>query len=310
MHFVAAAVLARRPRCFEVYMKPAQETLVTGIIAQLECGVAPWIRPWSTSGMSGMPHNLATHRAYNGANVLQLWIAQTASGYKTAEWCTFQQAKSLGASVRKGEHGTPVWFIAPRVASKADAIDHDDRAANGVTFKQYTVFNRAQCDGLPSLAPVEPRAPFAPIVNAEAFVEAIGAEIRIGGDAAYYAPGPDFIACPKPEQFVNASAFYATLLHEHVHWTGAQKRLDRTFGKRFGDDAYAFEELVAELGAAFLTAQLELPSELRHAEYLGHWARVLCAEPKALWTASSAATRASAFLDRAAGLVDEHETAA
>ena len=291
-------------------MTPAQETLVSGIIAQLESGSAPWVRPWSTSGVSDMPHNLATHRAYNGVNVLQLWIAQTARGYATAEWCTFQQAKALGASVRKGEHGMPVWFIAPRVASKANAIDDDDRKANGVTFKQYTVFNRDQCDGISPLAPVDAVPVFEPIANAEAYVAAIGAEIRLGGDAAYYAPGTDVIACPQPERFENASAFYATLLHEHIHWTGAQKRLDRTFGKRFGDDAYAFEELVAELGAAFLTAQLHLPGTLRHAEYLGHWARALRADPKALWTAGSAATRAAAFLDHAAGRVDEHEAAA
>ena len=292
-------------------MTPAQETLVAGIIAQLECGTAPWIRPWSTSGISDMPHNLATQRAYNGVNVLQLWITQTACGYATAEWCTFQQAKSLGASVRKGEHGTPVWFIAPRVASKTSAIDDDDdRTPNGMTFKQYTVFNRDQCDGVPPLAAVEPVPPFTPIANAEAYVAAIGAEIRIGGDSAYYTPASDSIACPQPEQFVNVSAFYATLLHEHIHWTGSPKRLDRTFGKRFGDDAYAFEELVAELGAAFLTAQLALPGELRHMEYLGNWARVLSADPKALWTAASAATRATTFLDSAAGVIDEHETAA
>lgn len=291
-------------------MTPAQETLVAGIIAQLECGIAPWIRPWSTSGISDMPHNLTTQRAYNGVNVLQLWIAQTASGYATAEWCTFQQAKSLGATVRKGEHGTPVWFIAPRVASKTDAVADDDRAPKGVAFKQYTVFNRDQCDGVAPLAAVEPVSAFAPIANAEAYVAAIGAEIRIGGGAAYYAPGLDVIACPQPGRFENASAYYATLLHEHIHWTGAQKRLDRAFGKRFGDDAYAFEELVAELGAAFLTAQLQLPGTLRHAEYLGNWARVLRADPKALWTAGSAATRAAAFLDHAAGLFDEHKAAA
>ena len=291
-------------------MTPTQETLVASIIAKLECGTAPWIRPWSTGGISDMPHNLATHRAYNGVNVLQLWITQTTCGYATAEWCTFQQAKSLGATVRKGEHGTPVWFIAPRIASKADAVDDDDRRPKRVTFKQYTVFNHDQCDGVPPLVAVEPVSAFEPIANAEAYVAAIGSEIRIGGDSAYYAPASDSIACPQPEQFVDASAFYATLLHEHIHWTGAPKRLDRTFGKRFGDDAYAFEELVAELGAAFLTSQLALPGTLRHIEYLGDWARVLRADSKALWTAACAATRAIAFLDRAAGVIDEHETAA
>jgi len=124
-------------------MKPAQEQLVADIITQLEGGTAPWVRPWSVSGTSDMPHNLATHRAYNGANVIQLWMTQTALAHPTAEWCTFQQTKALGASVRKGEHGTPVWFIAPRVASRRE-VDTDDtsRSTGGVTFKQYTVFNR------------------------------------------------------------------------------------------------------------------------------------------------------------------------
>ena len=286
-------------------MKPAQEKLVADVIAQLERGTAPWVRPWSVSGGSDMPHNLATDRRYNGANVLQLWLAQTALGYPTADWCTFQQAKALGASIRKGEHGTPVWFIAPRLVSRHNASDGDETSAiAGVTFKQYTVFNRAQCDGLTPLATAEPVTTIERIAGADEYVAAIGADVRTGGDAAFFSPTTDFIACPAIDRFVDAAAYYGTLLHEHVHWTGHEKRLGRSHGKRFGDDAYAFEELVAELGAAFLTAQLAIAGQLRHIEYLGHWANVLRADPKALWTAGAAATKAVAYLDAAAGVPD------
>jgi antirestriction protein ArdC len=280
-------------------MKPAQEQLVADVIAQLERGTAPWVRPWSVSGTSDMPHNLSTHRAYNGVNVLQLWIAQTSCAYATAEWCTFRQAKALGAAVRKGEHGTPVWFIAPR--STTDRDEDDESRRTGVTFKQYTVFNRTQCEGLPPIAAVEPLSPGERLADAEAYIAAIGADVRYAGDAAFFSRVSDFIACPPRERFIDAGSYYGTLLHEHIHWTGHETRLARTFGKRFGDDAYATEELIAELGAAFLTAQLAITGSLRHVEYLGHWAQVLRAEPKALWTAGAAATKAVAFLDGAAG---------
>ncbi len=282
-------------------MKPAQEQLVADVVAQLERGTAPWVRPWSTSGTSDMPHNLDTQRAYHGVNVIQLWMTQTACGYPTAEWCTFNQAKALGATVRKGEHGTAVWFIKPRVTADRDEDGAERTTFRGVTFKQFTVFNRCQIDGLPQMETLPEPDRFEAIEDAENYLKAINADVRFGGDAAFYSPALDFIACPRPERFVDAAAFYATQLHEHVHWTSHPSRKDRTVGKRFGDDAYAFEELIAELGAAFLTAELRLAGALRHAEYLATWARVLRNDPKALWTAASSASDAVAFLDAAAG---------
>ena len=279
-------------------MKPAQEQLVADVVAELERGTAPWVRPWRTSGTSDMPHNFSTGRSYHGVNVLQLWLTQTARGYATAEWCTFVQARALGASVRKGEHGTPVWFIKPRIASDHDEKGEESLTFRGVMFKQFTVFNRCQIDGLPQPADLPGPDRFEAIADVEDYVRAIGADVRLGGDAAFYSIAHDYIACPAPDRFVDPAAFYATQLHEHVHWTGHLKRRNRTFGTRFGDQAYAFEELVAELGAAFLTAQLAIAGALRHAEYLATWAQVLRNDPKALWDRGRERERRGRLLGR------------
>ena len=281
-------------------MKEAQRELVTRIVAQLEQGTAPWVRPWSTSGISDMPHNIVSRRPYHGVNVLQLWGQQAAMGYATAEWCTFLQAKELGAGVRKGEKGTPVWFIAKRTWTAKDADTGDEEMVEGLVWKQFVVFNRAQCDGLPSADTAE-LPPFSSVESAEAYVRAIGADVRHGGDLAFYLPATDYIMMPHPERFVDAASYYGTLLHEHIHYTGAETRLARKLKNRFGDRDYAFEELVAELGSAFACAQLRLPSLLRHAEYLAIWARALDDDPKALWTAAAHASRAVDFLDGKAG---------
>jgi antirestriction protein ArdC len=281
-------------------MKPAQEQLVADVVATLERGTAPWVRPWSTSGISDMPHNFSTQRSYHGVNVLQLWLAQSALGYATAEWCTFVQGKALGACVRKGERGTPVWFVKPRVAFEGDG-DTESTTVRGVTFKQFTVFNRGQIDGLPQVVEAPGNDHLQAIERVDDYLRAVGADVRLGGDAAFYSIVHDFIACPEPERFVDAAAFYATQLHEHVHWTGRRERKNRTFGSRFGDKAYAFEELVAELGAAFLTAQLAIAGTLRHTEYLATWAQVLRDDPQALWTAAASASDAVAFLDAMVG---------
>jgi antirestriction protein ArdC len=200
----------------------------------------------------------ATRRTYRGANILNLWMAQTARGYETAEWMTFKQAIDLGACVRKGEHGTPVFFVS--------ALEREEKNAKGelierhVPFwKSFAVFNIAQVDGLPERLPVAPRPEIERLASVEAYLAAVGATVRLGGDRAFYSPATDSITLPRPEQFESVSAFYATALHEHAHWSGAASRLAREFGKRFGDNAYAFEELVAELSAAFLCAELEIP---------------------------------------------------
>jgi antirestriction protein ArdC len=279
------------------------------IIDQLDASIAPWVRPWTTTGISDMPTNFATRRTYRGANVLNLWMAQTALGYETAEWMTFKQARDLDACVRKGEHGTPVFFVS--------TFERDAKNAKGEIvekripfWKSFTVFNIAQIDGLPARLPIAPRPEVERLASVEAYLAAVGATVRLGGDRAFYSPATDSITLPRPEQFESVSAFYATSCHEHGHWSGAAHRLAREFGKRFGDNAYAFEELVAELTAAFLCAELDIPGRLQHPEYIANWAAVLRADNKAIWTAGARATEAVQFLHQAAGFVTAAEEVA
>ena len=271
------------------------------IIRQLENGTAPWVRPWSTSGVSDMPTNAHSKRPYHGANVIQLWMNQTAFGYPTAEWVSFKQALEFGGSVRKGEHGVPIFFVS--------SIEREEKNRQGedVTrripfLKAYTVFNVAQCDGLPARELASVRSEFERLENVETYLRAVGAKVGHGGDRAFYSPSSDSIQLPNAEQFNAPADYYGTALHEHGHWTGAEHRLARTFGKRFGDDAYAFEELVAELTAAFLCAELEIPGHLQHPEYIANWIKVLKGDAKAIWTAGARATEAAAYLNRAAGV--------
>lgn len=274
------------------------QAIVDALIAQLEAGCAPWERPWVTTGGDGLPVNLATQRKYRGSNILWLWMMQATCGYESGEWISFRQALALGGSVRKGEHGVPITFFT--MLERADP-GSPAGVRNVPLLKCYTVFNRAQCDGLPAPEAVEPRSEFVRLAEADAFIAAIGAEIRHGGDRAYYAPKPDAIALPNPERFDGPEFYYATSLHEHAHWSGAPHRLAREFGKRFGDNAYAFEELVAELTSAFLCAELAIPGKLRHAEYLAHWASILRDDPRALLTAGSRASAAADYLMALAG---------
>jgi antirestriction protein ArdC len=264
------------------------------IIAQLEAGCAPWVRPWK---QSRVPANAFTNRPYRGANIVSLWLTQTIEAYPTADWLSFRQALHLGGNVRKGEHGTPILFYS---ILERD----DDRAKDGVQrvplLRSYTVFNVAQCDGLPARVHDE-RSEFERLGDAEAFLSAVGATVRHGGDQAYYSPSSDAITLPAFTQFETPEHYYGTSLHEHGHWTGAKHRLAREFGKRFGDDAYAFEELVAELTSAFLCAELEIAGNLRHPEYLAHWVSILRSDARAILTAGARASEAADYLARLAG---------
>lgn len=275
--------------------RDSYEALTATIVQQLESGVAPWVRPWSTLGQSDRPTNYSTQKAYHGSNVLQLWMAQTACGYPTCEWMTYLPAKERGATVRRGEHGTPIIFAQPLVKEKEIAGELRSVYA-GFILRGFSVFNVAQIDGLSARAKEAPRAAFSPIAEAEAFIGAVGAKVTHGGDRAYYSAGSDSITLPRPEAFKDEASYYATSLHEHGHWSGSQARLNRAFGKRFGDQAYAMEELVAELTAAFLTADLCIPGRLQHPEYLAHWAKLLKDDKNALWTAASAGTKAAEYL--------------
>jgi len=270
------------------------------IIEQLEAGTAPWVRPWATNGLSDLPLNVVTKKAYRGANVLNLWITAASAGYPTGEWLSFKQAIDLGGSVRKGEKGTSIFFFT--ILTRDDAKAKSGKSSFPL-LKSYTVFNVAQCDNLklPARPVVELPTQGERLADAEAFIAAIGSKVHHGGDSAFYTPSADSITLPKFEQFESPAAYYGTSFHEHGHWTGAAHRLARTFGKRFGDDAYAFEELVAELTAAFVVAELGIEGHLRHPEYLAHWIKVLKSDSKAILTAAAAAAKAADFLATAAG---------
>jgi antirestriction protein ArdC len=230
-----------------------------------------------------------------------LWGEAMARGFACPIWMTYKQASELGGQVRKGEHGSLVVY-ADRI-TRTETADNGEESEHSIPFlKGYTVFNCEQIDGLPGhfSAPAEALLdPVARIAGAEAFFRNTGADIRFGGDRAYYAIQADFVQMPPFETFRDAESFYQTLGHETCHWTRHSTRLDREFGrKRWGDEGYAAEELVAELGSAFLSADLGLTPEPRedHAAYIESWLRVLKNDKRAIFTAAANAERAAAFL--------------
>lgn len=284
------------------------QTVTDRIIADLETGVRPWTRPWDNGGTGVRPlrHD---GQPYHGVNVLTLWAEAALRGYTRPRWMTFRQALALGGSVRKGEKGVQIVYANRLVSADPDtdaapAPDTDStlRARGFSILKSYTVFNLDQIDGLADRYPTTGSVILDPalrVARADAFFASTGAVIAHGGDQAFYAPGPDRIQMPAFASFRDVGGYYATLAHEMTHWTGHPNRLDRSFGAgRFGDEAYAREELVAELGAAFLCADLGLTVEPRsdHAAYLASWLRVLRADKRFIFTAAAHAERAVAWL--------------
>ncbi len=280
------------------------ERVTAQIVTSLEKGVRPWVKPWSASQPAGqfvLPLR-GNGVPYRGINILMLWGAALDHGFTARTWLTFKQALALGACVRKGEKGSLVVYASSFSRSETDEATGEENERNIPFLKGYTVFNADQVDGLPDSyrtpAPALP-AGIERDQRAEAFAAATGATIRHGGDKAFYNYGTDIVQMPPMQAFRDAESYYGTLIHELTHWTGHDRRLARTFGKRFGDRAYAFEELVAELGSAFLSADLALTLEPRadHAAYLGHWLDVLKTDKRAIFTAASHAQRAADYLN-------------
>lgn len=272
------------------------------IIADLEQGTRPWLKPWNSTHAADRVTLPLRHNGtpYRGINILLLWGEAMEKGYSSSRWMTFKQAAELGAHVRKGEHGALVVYA--DTMTKTEANENGEEIEQKIPFmKGYTVFNVDQIDGLPegyqsSPAPVGEKLEL--IETAEKFFAATGATFRHGGNRAYYAPAQDAIQLPLPEAFRDAESYAATKAHELTHWTSHPSRLNRELGKRFGDDAYAAEELIAELGAAFLSVALSITPEPRedHASYLAHWLKVLKADKRAIFTAAAQAQRAVDFL--------------
>ena len=273
------------------------------IIADLKQGVRSWLKPWNASNTEGRITRPLRHNGtpYRGINVLLLWGEAMDKGYASSIWMTYKQAVELSAQVRKGEHGALVVY-ADRL-TRIEAGDQGEDVEREIPFmKGYTVFNVEQIEGLPDHYTVKPELkgePLQLIEAAERFFAATGATVHHGGNMAYYAPGPDLIQLPPPEAFKDAESYAATKAHELTHWTKHERRLNREFGRnRFGDHAYAREELVAELGAAFLCADLGITPEPRedHAAYLGHWLEVLREDKRAIFSAAAHAQRAVDYL--------------
>jgi antirestriction protein ArdC len=273
------------------------------IVAELEAGTLPWLKPWNAEHAAGRITRPLRYNGqrYSGINILMLWAEAELKGYCAPIWMTFQQAKELGGFVKKGEHGSTVVY-----ASKFTKSETDDAGAEierEIPFlKTYVVFNCEQIEGLPAhyyQMKEQPKPQMQRIEEAERFFSNTGAAVKTGGTQAFYAITGDYVQMPRFECFRDAESHAATFSHELTHWTRHPSRLNRDFGrKRFGDEGYAIEELVAELGSAFLCADLSITPEVRsdHASYIESWLKVLKDDKRAIFSAASHASRAVEFL--------------
>jgi antirestriction protein ArdC len=265
----------------------------------------PWTR--SHGGSVARPANIASGNPYNGVNILSLWVSALAHDYPSNLWGTYRQWQARGAQVKRGEKSSLVVFY-KQVTYRDDHDDGDDDQGTSerLIAKASHVFNASQVEGFVPEAEADlPAGPvFDPITQAEEFARATGATIREEGMRACFIPSLDEIHMPERRRFTGtetisaAESFYATLCHELVHWSGAKPRLDRDLSGRFGSEGYAMEELVAELGAAFLCSDLKITPETRadHAQYIANWLRVLKSDKKAIFTAASKASEAAKWL--------------
>ena len=285
------------------------------IIAAMEQGKTPWVRPWRSTDRRGpngaLPFNAATGRRYSGGNVWALYAEEALSGYTTSGWVTFKQALSLGCVVRKGQKSTPVFFMS-RITKRGKTEDGEDAVGSIFFARGYNVFNVDQLDeteegalaklraklsgGSAEAAPEGDAETFDYLDAAEAAVLSTGAKIAHGGDRAFYVPSVDRIQMPPREAFKHRDHYYATLFHELSHWSGAEQRLNRLTPARFGSPDYAFEELVAELSAAFISARFGIEMVSQSAAYLNSWAAACRQHPDMFARAASLAQAAADFI--------------
>jgi len=286
---------------FDVY-----RSITDHIIAAIDAVPGVFRMPWHWMGPnSGRPANALTGRLYCGVNVVALWAEARLRRFNSCHWATYRQWREIGAQVRRGERGSTIVFykeIEIESPPPKDAEEHETRAIRFVA-RASRVFNATQVDGWQAPAP-PPRSQVEKLENAEAFIRATGADIREQGHHAFYNPGADCIQVPPRASFIGTptssptESFYSTLSHELTHWTGHPKRLDRDLSGRFGDRAYAAEELVAELGAAFLCADLGITNmpRLDHAQYVASWFMLMREDKGAIFSAASKAAVAADFL--------------
>ncbi|CAA0090285.1 DNA primase TraC [Halioglobus japonicus] len=267
--------------------------------------------PWNAPGL-GLPTNSFTRNTYNGINILSLWVSAMDKQFSSNSWATYKQWQQMGAQVRKGQKGNPIVIykaLSPNEdTGSATETGPDYHTRPRVLIRSATVFNADQVTGLEIPQPqleLGENKPLDRLGLVDTFVSNTQAVIKVGGSSAYYSPKQDLIAIPNPECFIGtdtssrAESWYSALLHELTHWTGNDKRCHRNMSGRFGDESYAIEELIAELGAAFLCAQLNVTSVPRqdHADYLANWIKVLSGDVKAIFWASARASEAVAYLN-------------
>ncbi|MEQ1698305.1 MAG: zincin-like metallopeptidase domain-containing protein [Hyphomicrobiaceae bacterium] len=286
-------------------------TITDKIIAAIENNPGEPVMPWHRGGFRPViPTNAATGNEYRGVNILSLWVTSLERGYDSGTFATYKQWASLGAQVRKGESASPIVFyreiektrdggtgnpFTPGGAAEAETI----RMARG-----YWVFAVEQVDGY-AIAPELPANPIERIAAADAYVAATGAKVIVGGRQAYYRPSTDTIHMPDEARFFDTEgrtrslAFFQTLHHELAHWTSAERRLNRQLGKRFGDDAYCAEEVIAETAACFIGARLGIAPEPHpdHARYILHWLTVMKSDARAMFAAAAKAQEIVTYLD-------------
>ena len=268
-------------------MSTVYQEVTDSIIKQLENGAMPWIKPWTTD--STADKNFLSQAPYKGINRLMLGLSSMVNGFNCPVWASFKQWQTVGATVRKGEKGTKIVFYSP--VTKENKQTGDVEAYN--LLKTYYVFNASQVDGVTIQAPSVPDKPFNAIEAAELRIKLTGAIITHGGDSAFYAPSVDKINVPHKASFISEASYYATVFHELTHWTGHELRCNRNLKGKFGNPLYAFEELVAEMGAAFLCQDYRIAGELRHAGYIESWLKVLKEDSKAIFKAAALAQKAA-----------------
>jgi len=276
--------------------KDFYQEVTNQVIEALEQDVKPWSCPWDVTQTSGIPSNFDTHKEYQGMNIMLLWMSAQMNRFSSSQWLTFKQAKALGGQVRRGEKGTHIFFY-KQVEKKSKELDDENETYS--MLKTYVVFNIDQIDGLDGEDNIESvivRDDVTLVSEVEYFIESTGAKVSYHGQKAYYRPSTDEVVIPERNRFHSTENLYATIMHELTHWTGHQTRLVRDNKGKFGSKDYAFEELIAELGAAFLMADFGFIGDVQHESYIASWLEVLKNDKRYIFKAAAQASKAHQYL--------------